>query len=113
TYVLNANGTPVSGFNIGGTVDLGSPAIGPVSNTSGNGVWVANFGNVLGYDRNGQLQDQAATPGTVYAAPTIADLGSGPELLVTSSSADFKTWYLSAYSVPNPGSGGNVSRSWP
>ena len=111
TYVLNANATAVSGFGITGTVDLGSPAIGPVSNSPGNGVWVTNYGNVLGYDRTGALQDQASTNGTTYAAPTIADLGSGPELLVTST-PDFNTWSVATYAIPSAGSG-NISRSWP
>ena len=118
THVLNADGSALSGFNSSSSVDLGSAAIGPVSNTAGNGVWVGVTGNVLGYDKTGTLQDTAPTPsGSIpYAAPTIADLGIGPELFVTSgsgSSGTFNTWSVTAYAIPSPGSGGNISRSWP
>ena len=124
TYVLNADGTSVIS-PISGTVDIGSPAIGPVSNSTSNGFWVGNYGNVLGYDKNGVQQDVAPLPHlggslypTMYSAPTIADLGNGhgPELIVTSMYGNGGSvpyiWSTTAYSIPSVGSG-NISRSWP
>jgi hypothetical protein len=114
-YAWNGSGNALSNWPVTlSAATLSNPTIGPVSATQ-NGVWIIDGATLKGFNNAGQLAWSA--PGLDwggFAAPAIADLGSGQLSAVTvdqASQSPFHSWTVRAF--PIPGTSRMLPGAWP
>ncbi|HEX6539132.1 MAG TPA: VCBS repeat-containing protein, partial [Candidatus Dormibacteraeota bacterium] len=119
-YAWDLNGNPLPGWPVRpGPSSLDAyPTIGPIGGGSANGVWlmIINGGvaTLQAYNNTGQIVWTAAPlEWGGFAAPTIADLGSGGLSVVTLDQANKGAtgWTIRAY--PIPGTTRMLPGAWP
>ena len=96
--------------------NLGSPAIAPVSGGA-NGVWTPANTYIFGWSASGSIVDQAnisslGATGVAFAAPTIADLGSGQLFMIDTYEAG-SAYAISAFAIPGTSPDAIPVNSWP
>ncbi len=104
-YAWNGNGGTLPGWpvNLNRPALLANPTIGPIG-SSANGVWIVNLGTLEAFDNLGRLVWSAGgLDWGGFAAPAIADLGSGQLSVVTvdqTVQSNFDSWTVRAFAIP-------------
>jgi hypothetical protein len=115
-YAWGSGGSTLVGWpvNLNQSGVLANPTIGPISN-SANGVWIISGATLKAFNSSGQLALSAAgLDWGGFAAPAIADLGSGQLSVVTvdqTVQSAFNSWTVRAFAIP--GTTKMLPGSWP
>jgi FG-GAP-like repeat len=115
-YAWNGNGNTLAGWPI--TLSANGffcyPTIAPISSNA-NGVWIIDGATLKGFNNAGQLAWSAGgLDWGGFAAPAIADLGTGQLSAVTvdqTTQSSFNSWTVRAFAIP--GTTKMLTGAWP
>jgi hypothetical protein len=113
-YAWDGNGNALAGWPVTLGTNISNPVIAPISSTQ-NGVWIIDGATLKAFNSAGQIAWTASgLDWGGFAAPAIADLGSGQLSAVTvdqASQSAFHSWTVRAF--PIPGVSKMLSGAWP